>query len=131
MAKINWMDILEWGEEQLEDLRTVGYAYIKQGEYDVALTFFKALQILSPNNAYDLQTLGAIHLQLGKNLEALNFIDQSLSIEPNNYHALLNRAKALFSLGYKKQGILQAKELLPCKVENIASLASALIMTYS
>ena len=131
MTKINWKDLLEWNENQLEDLRIVGFTYIKQGKYDIALHFFKALNILQPNNSYNLQTLGAIYLEMGKNLDALKYIDKSLKISPNHNLSLLNKGKALLSLGYKKQGLIQIKSLFNCGEDKISSQAKALEMTYS
>ena len=131
MSTINWLDLLDWGKDQLEDLRFIGFAYIKEGKYDIAKTFFEAIITLSPNNAYDLQTLGAIYLQEGKNLEALTYIDKALLFTPKHSETLLNRAKALFSLGYKKQGISQANVLLSCENKNIANQAQALISAFA
>jgi predicted Zn-dependent protease len=131
MEKTNWIDLLEWDENQLEDLRVVGFTYIKQGKYDIALHFFKTLNILEPKNAYNLQTLGAIYLQMNKNLEALNFLDKSLKIEPNHSLSLLNKSKALLSLGYKKQALVQIKNIIESGDPEVVSQAVALQMTYS
>ena len=95
MRDMNWLDILDWGSSELEDLRFVGYSYIKQGKYDIALSFFLALVTLNPRSAYDLQTLGALYLEKGNNLEALNYLDQSLKIAPSDLNSKLNKAKAL------------------------------------
>ena len=130
MSKINWMELLNWTEEQIEDLRFVAYSYLKQGLYDDALTFFEAIAILSPDNAYDLQTLGGIYLHQGNALLALNFLDKALKVDPHHYPTLLNRAKALFLLGYKKQGIAQAHALETCRDAAINSAARALILSY-
>ena len=48
MGRINWRDKLGWDEDQLEDLRFAGYAYLRQGKYDIALAFFEALTVLDP-----------------------------------------------------------------------------------
>ncbi|MBI2742888.1 MAG: type III secretion chaperone [Chlamydiales bacterium] len=131
MSQVNWLEVLGWHQEELDDLRFVGYSYIRQGSYDLALSFFEALSVLSPNNAYDLQTLGAIYLQKNNNLMALNTIEKALKLEPNHYPTLLNRVKALLALGYKKQGLTSAKTLLTCPNEQIASQATALILAYT
>lgn len=47
MSQMNWLEILGWGQTEIEDLRYVAYSYIQQGIYDVALTFFDALTVLS------------------------------------------------------------------------------------
>ena len=131
MDHIKWLDVLGWKQEELEDLRFVGYSYIKQGLYDVAITFFEALIVLSQDSAYDHQTLGALYLQKGNNIMALNYLEKALKLDPNHGITQLNKAKALLALGYKKQGLLQARLLEKNKLEPIANQASALVMAYS
>ncbi|MBS0606159.1 MAG: type III secretion chaperone [Parachlamydiales bacterium] len=131
MSNVEWLSILGWGGDELEDLRFVGYSYIKQGKYDIATTFFEALVILDPNSSYDLQTLGALFLQRGNNLMALNYIEKALRLDPTHVPTLLNRTKALFALGYKKQGLMQARSLQKNPNEEIANQAQALILAYS
>jgi tetratricopeptide (TPR) repeat protein len=130
LSQVNWLEILGWNTEEINDLRFVAYAYIKQGVYDVALTFFEALLILSEPTAYDLQTLGALHLQLGNGLKALDFLDRSLKMEPAHLLTQLNRAKTLFMLGYKRQGFMQVVELEKSSDKEIASQAAALVLAY-
>ena len=122
--------MLGWGIEELDDLRMVSYSYIKQGIYDVALTLFDAIGVLTPYSLYDLQTLGALHLQLGNGLKSLDFLDRALKMEPKHPFTQLNRAKALLMLGYKRQGLLQAKELEQSLSPEIAAQASALILSH-
>ncbi len=131
MTNQEWLELLGWGKDELDDLRFVGYSYLKQGQYDIAIAFFEALVILAPQNPYDLQTLGALYLQKGNNLAALNFIERSLKIDPSHIPTLLNRTKALFSLGYRRQALMQAQELAKHADARIASQASALILAYS
>ena len=129
--QIEWLSILGWSEEELEDLRFVGYSYIKQGKYDIATTFFEALVLLRPDSLYDLQTLGGLYLQMGNNLMALNYIEKALKIDPTHLATLLNRTKTLFSLGYKRQALMQARMLERCSHSQIAGQAQALILAYS
>ncbi len=131
MSKINWKDLLGWGENEAESLRYVAYSYIRQGHYDVATNILEALLVISPNNVYDLQTLGAVYLQNGDALKALNFFDKSLEIEAENESTILNRAKALFILGYKIQGTKEAERLKHSKEKNISQEAEALLLTFS
>ncbi len=131
MSQVEWLSILGWGSDELEDLRFVGYSYIKQGKYDIATTFFEALVVLDPTSAYDLQTLGALFLQRGNNLMALNYIEKALKLDPHHLPTLLNRTKVLFALGYKRQGLIQAKSLQKNPNEEIANQAQALILAYS
>lgn len=130
MSNMNWLEILGWGTEEISDLRYVAYSYIKQGIYDVALTFLDALSVLSPPTPYDLQTIGALHLQLGNGLKALDFLDRALKMEPTHLATQLNRAKALFMLGYKRQGLVQALELEKSPDKEISTQASALVLAY-
>lgn len=130
MSQIQWQEILGWGQKEITDLRYVAYSYIKQGVYDVALTIFEALIVLSPATAYDLQTMGAIYLQTGNGLKALEFLDRALKIEPGHLPSQLNRAKALFLLGYRKQGLTQVTELEKSSDLEIASQATALTLAY-
>lgn len=127
---MNWLEVLGWGQEELNDLRYVAYSYIKQGVYDVALTFFDALSVLTPPTPYDLQTIGALHLQLGNGLKALDYLDRALKMEPAHLLTQLNRAKALFMLGYKRQGLVQVLELEKCPDKEIATQSSALVLAY-
>lgn len=131
MSDVNWLEVLDWGNEELEDLRFVGYSYLKQGKYDIALTFFEALAVLNPENSYDLQTLGALYLQLGNNLLALNYIERSLKLEPDHLSTLLNRAKVLFALGYRRQALAQAQSLQKSEDTNIADQATALLLAHA
>lgn len=130
MSDMNWLEMLGWDEEEIGDLRYVAYSYIKQGVYDIALTFFDALSVLTPPVPYDLQTIGALHLQLGNGLKALDYLDRALKMEPGHLPTQLNRSKALFMLGYKRQGLVQVLELERCPDQEIASQASALVLAY-
>lgn len=130
MSQIKWLEVLGWKDTQLEDLRFVGYSYLKQGEYKIALKFFEALIVLDPQSAYDLQTLGALYLQMGNNLSALDYLERALKIDGTHGPTLLNRAKALFVLGYKKQALDQLESLTTHLQVDIAKQAKALIQAY-
>jgi tetratricopeptide (TPR) repeat protein len=125
-----WLDLLGWNEEQISDLRYTAYMYIREGVYDVALTFLDAIAILAPPLPYDLQTLGALYLQKGDGLKALDYLDRAVKMEPSHWPSQLNRAKALFMLGYQRQGILLATDLEKCPDRAIASQASAILLAY-
>lgn len=131
MSKINWNDLLGWTEKEAISLRYVAYSYIRQGHYETATNILEALLVISPNNVYDLQTLGAIYLQQGEALKALNFFDKSLELDAENDATILNRAKALFMLGYKIQGTKEAERLKNSKEPNISKEAEALLLSFS
>lgn len=127
---MDWLEILGWGEEEIADVRSAGYSYIQQGVFDIALKYFEALSIIEPKSVYNLSTMGGLYLQMGNGIQALDYIDRALKLEPQDPQTRLNRAKALFMLGYRRQGLLQALELEKCDDESIASQASALVFTY-
>ena len=127
---MDWKGLLGWSELELDDLRFVGYSYLRDGLYDTALTFFSALVEIDPQNPYDYQMLGALHLQRGNGMQALEALERALQIDPTQLGAQLNRAKALLLLGYKRQGLLAAKELETCLEPEIATQASALLLAY-
>ncbi len=131
MSKINWQEALKWDEEQVEDLRYTGFAYIRQGKYDVALPIFEALCILDPENAYDPQTLGALYLQLGNANKALKSFDKALKLNADHAPTLLNLAKAFFMLGKKEEGLKLANILRNEKDLIISNAANALLLAYS
>ncbi len=131
MGKPNWNEILGWTFEQIDDLRLLGFSYLRQGKYDVATPIFEALVLLSHDNPYDLQTLGALYLETGHNLQALNTIEQALKLDPAHDTTLLNRTKALFALGYKRQALAQAKALELLSNQEVAGQAIALLLAHS
>lgn len=131
MSSIQWSDILGWDNDALEDLRYLGFAYLRQGKYEIARSFFEALTTLSGQNSYDLQTLGAVYLEVGKNLQALNTIEKALKLDPHHSETLINRAKALFALGYRRQALAQTNSLLKNENTQIANQASALLLAYT
>lgn len=131
MSNIKWQELLGWKVEQIEDIRFAGYTFIKQGHYETALKFFEVLAVLSEETPYDLQTLGALYLQLGNNLSALNYLERALKLDNTHEPTLLNRAKALFLLGYKKQALAQTATLEQSSNASIANQASALTLAYS
>ncbi len=128
---LNWLDLLGWTEEEIGDLRFVGYSYLNQGLYKTALKFFEALVVLCPESAYDLQTAGALHLQLGDNLTALSYFDRALKFESDHPTTLLNRAKALLLLGYHRQGLAQLIVLSNQEDPYIKGQAEALTLAYT
>jgi tetratricopeptide (TPR) repeat protein len=127
----NWNEVLGWTKEQLDELRYVGFAYLKQGKFDIALPIYEALTLLDPESSYDLQTLGGLYLETGNNLKALSIIERALKFDPANELSLLNRMKALFALGYRRQAIAQAKELQNHANPEISNQVNALLLAYS
>jgi len=130
MSTVDWLKVLGWNEEQLEDLRFAGYAYIRQGKYDIALPIFEALNVINPNDTYDAQTLGALLLQLDKPAKAAKALDRALKLEGDHAPTLLNFTKALFMLGKNEEGLKLAHILKNEPDIRIANAANALILAY-
>lgn len=129
------MDNLETLHNQLkmhqQELRTVGYFYIRQGIYNTALTIFEALVEMGDPHPYDIRTLGAIYLELGDCVKAKSLFDVCLEMEPDHAPTLLNKAKALLLLGYREEGIAICRRLEKDLDSKIANGAGALILAYS
>ncbi len=130
MSSIDWINILGWESAEIDDLRFVGFSYIKQGKWDIALNIFEALQVLEPNHFYDLQTLGGLYLQKGNHFMALSYLEKAIKLEPNHEPSLVNRMKTLFALGFRKQGALQAQVLIASKDPKVSGQAQALLISY-
>lgn len=130
MSKIDWREKLGWGDEQIEELQNAGYAYIRQGKYEIALPIYEALIILSPEDPYVAQTLGALHLQVGDAKSAIKALDHALKLEGDHAPTLLNLTKALFMLGKKDEGLKLAHILKNEPDWKIANVAKALILAY-
>ena len=131
MSRIQWLKELGWNEEQLDDIRFAGFAYIRQGKYDIALPFFEALTILSPESSYDAQTLGAIYLQLNNPVKALKAFDKALKLEADHAATLLNVTKALLMLGRKEEAVKLAGILKNEPDPSVSNVAKALLLAYS
>lgn len=130
MGRINWLKEMGWSSDQIEDLRFIGYAYIRQGKYDIALPFFEALVVLDPESSYDAQTLGALYLQINNPVKALRAFDKALKLETEHAPTLLNVTKALFMLGKKEEGLKLANILKNEPDPTISNVAKALILAW-
>src|SRR3990167_3955402 len=126
----NWKEFLGFGKTQINDMRSIGYFYFKQGLFETALSYFNALEVIEPLSTYDLQTIGALYLQMGNNLKAIEYFDKALQIDSNHSPTKLNKTKALFVLGQKKEAIESALELVGNKDPHIATAAKVLILSY-
>lgn len=131
MSRINWKETLGWGDDELEELRVAGYAYLRQGKYEIASDLFEALNVLCHDSAYDAQTLGALYLELGNPAKALVLLDKALKLE-TEHHAptLLNVTKAMLMLNRRDEGLKLAKLLRREPDPKIANMARALILAY-
>lgn len=131
MSEIDWCKKLGWTEDQLEDLRYTGYAYLRQGKYDIAISFYEALVILDQKNSYDAQTLGALYLQVKEPMKAIKWLDHALKMEEKHGPTLLNLCKAFLMLGKKEEALKVATILKDDSDFSVANTATALLMAYS
>ena len=127
---MNWLEYLGWTKNEINDLRYLAYSYFSEGMFDIAINFFEALLPLDNENVYDLQELGALYLEKGQALKALDYLDKALKKDPSYLPSLINKAKVLFYLGYKKQAQALARTLLSCGNKEIEDFAEALILAY-
>ena len=130
MSKIKWRESLKWSEDQVEDLRFIGYAYLRQGKYEIALPIFNALSALDPENPYDTQTLGALYLQLGQAEKAIKYFNKALTLDTDHAPTLLNMAKSFFLLGKKEEGLRIVNLLKNDSDLSVANTANALALAY-
>lgn len=130
MSRTDWQGKLNWTEDNIDDLEMAGYHYIRQGKYEIACNFFRALVVLRPNDAYDLQTLGALYLQLDDPVKALEYFDKSLQLEADHAPTLLNITKALLALGKKEEALRLAKILSNEPNSKVANTAKALLLAW-
>lgn len=130
MSNTDWRAILGWSNDQIEELRFAGFAFLREGHYKKALLFFEALVILDPTNIYDNQTLGALYLQIGEEQKALHYIEQALVLDPLHEPTQLNKVKALLTVGEKVEAIELAKQLEKSEDLSIRNDATALVMVY-
>lgn len=128
---VNWKDILGWGDLQLNELRFIGYIYLKEGQYEKARRFFNGLVLLEPGNAYDWRTLGAIYLFMNNFAKAIETLSKALELDPSHAGAQINLAKAYLYNGEREKGLEDAKKLTASPDKDVASDAEALILAYS
>jgi tetratricopeptide (TPR) repeat protein len=128
---MKWMNFLGWEQEKLHQMRRLGQVYIKQGRYRDAVDLFEALTLLDEESARDLQTLGALYLQVGEGEQALPALEQALMREPGHLPTLLHKGKALLMMGERDRGLTILRALEGVADQDVADLASALVMAYS
>jgi len=131
MSNINWKEVMKWSDEQLDDLRFTGYSYIRQGKFDIAISFFEALIILDKDSSYDTQTLGALYLQMNQPDKAIPLLQRSLKLEGDHAPTLLNLAKAFFMTGKVQEGLKLATILKKENNPSVSNMAKALLLAYS
>lgn len=131
MAQINWLEKLGWTEDHLDEMRAIGYSYLRQGKYDIARPFFEALVALDRESLYDLQTLGALYVQMNQPESAIRYLNQALLHDEDHGPTLLNLMKAYFMSHKIEDGLRLAEILKNDENPHIAGTAEAFILAYS
>lgn len=126
-----WIEILGWNKEQIEELRLSGFSFLREGHYAKALIFFEGLFVLDKQNAYDSQTLGALYLQMGKKEKALEILNHALTLDSTHEPTLLNKVKTLLILGQREEALTLARALEKSADSTISGDAAALIIAYT
>ena len=89
--------------EQIQEIRCLGYNYIRQGLYKEAKLLFRLLITIDPNSEYDQKTLGAIYLAIGSPIEALHHLKIAYAINTDDPRLSLNLAQSMLALGMNQQ----------------------------
>jgi len=131
MQKQEWLNILGLQNEDISSIQWISYSYIKQGKMEIALNLLEALYIIQPSDLYTLKTLGALYLENKIPYKALDVLEKAIKLDPTSDEIRFNRMHALFALGFKKQGLVAAQELLDAKDPSIKSKSEALLLSYS
>ncbi|MFZ4100283.1 MAG: tetratricopeptide repeat protein, partial [Chlamydiia bacterium] len=108
---VNWQEILGWNEEQIHDIRSIAYAYLRQGAYDIAKDLLHLSRMLDPGHPYELQQLGAISLEEGNLKDAIQWLEEALRADPQHQPTRLNWAKALLTAGRLDEGLVVVQQL--------------------
>lgn len=125
------LNILGWKLDDLDNLRFIGFSYIKQGKYEIAKVLFEALEVLEPENPYNLHTLGGIYIETNEPYKALNALEKALTLDPNHEISQFNKIQALLSLGFKKQALETCDLLIRGKDPLLKSKAEAMLLAES
>lgn len=135
MSKVDWIKRLGWDANQIEDIRFVGYYYIRQGQYEIAKAFFEAIialcadQPMEAQLAYDYETLGSIYLEVSDNARALRYLERAHRMQPENGRILLNKSKALIALNRPIEALEIAHQLTLRKDPVLRDRAQAIILS--
>ncbi|KAM9977960.1 hypothetical protein ACTFIY_004555 [Dictyostelium cf. discoideum] len=112
----DWKEELDCSEDQMEEMRHIGYSYIRQGKY---------------KGVYDLQTLGALYVELDQPQLAIQSLNRALQLDGEHGPTLLNLMKAFFMCHRTEDGLRLARILQHDQDSFIASSAKALALCYS
>lgn len=128
---INWKEVIGFNDEQIQNIRTAGELYRRQGHYKTALTYWRAICIFDKTSVFDQQMLGALLLEVNQAQEAVPVLEKALALQPKHYRTHLNLARALLDSGRKAEALAKAKELVLCPDALVADRASAILLAFT
>jgi Flp pilus assembly protein TadD len=128
---VEWREVVGWDQDEIEEMRAIAYAYLRQGHLALARTFYEALVVLDPNSLYDLRTLAVLRDLQGDTDGALTLYGKVLQLEPTDPFASLGLAKAQLAAGRRGEAIPRLQKLSTIPDRRVAADAQALLQAYS
>jgi tetratricopeptide (TPR) repeat protein len=127
---VEWREVIGWGQDEVDELRAIAYAYMRQGQLKLAQTFFEALVILEPNSLYDLRTLAGLRDLLGDPQGSVTLYQEALTRDPRDPFSQLGLAKAQLAAGQATDALPRLQQLATSPDKRIATDAQALLLAY-
>jgi tetratricopeptide (TPR) repeat protein len=85
--------------EQIRGKFNEAITYVNNGQYDEAVTAFKACIEIDPEQAVVWGNLGSTYSRMGRNEEALEAYDKAIALDPDDSAYLQNKGSVLAALG--------------------------------
>ena len=115
-------------DEDIVRARTMGLAYLEEGDLEAAETEFQKLIELAPQEAIGYANIGLIYLRMGRYQEAETLLKKAIDLDPEDPDIRLNLAKVY---EYSDKGEKSVKtlertiEIAPDHVQTLYSLAES------
>ena len=106
----------------LTDLSRAGYRHIKNGELSEALSSFRKIMEIDPDNHYALVGIGDVYRKELRFQEARKYYQRCLEFQPRNNYALFGLADCLRQQNHFRQAIDVWEEYLQFDSQNVTVL---------
>jgi len=90
----------------------IGFHYLKEGNYELALKEFNSVLEIDSNQSTALSNKAYTLMKLGQVNEALDVINKSIQLDASNSYAHRNRALIFLELGDSKSACVALKEAI-------------------